>query len=288
MNSFSIRRSLRLSAIEYRKWLYNPRMIISASLFLFIWNFVIVPMFDISEQMNLPLNALEPFIAAMNSESLGLVCPAVFIFLIADYPKIDPGSLFLIHRMRKREWAAGQIVFLLYAILSYLATIALLTLLIVSSKAFLSNTWSNAVVQYSIMFPEKAHSYAALLITPKLFNQISVFGAALSAFALVGLYLLALALVLLLFHLLNLRRLGTIFVAFIIAAGSAVSYTRMSFMWAFPMPHTIISFHFTDYFRKPIFPVWGSFIYLSGFCAFMICLIFTCVKRAKFDTNPLQ
>ncbi len=286
MNRFSLTRTTRLAAIEYRKWLFDARMVVAASMLLFIWMFALSPLLELSREMNSPLNFLEPFLAVLNSEPLGLVCPAVFLFLISDYPKVDAGSLFLIHRLKKSEWAVGQMLFFIYAILSFLGAIFVLsTISALVNAAVFSNTWSSAVTDYGLAFPDRRFSFAAQLLTNKLYNQLSPISAALSAFSLLGLYLLAFAMILLLFRVFSRHKVGIILSVFLIAFGSAAGYAKQTWMWVFPMPHTIISFHFTDYFRVPVFPLWGSYLYLSLLVVVLVVVVFLSIRRLKFAVD---
>ena len=245
------------------------------------------PLLDVARLMQSPLNTFEPFIATLNSEALSFVCPAVFLFLISDYPKIDTESLYLIHRMKKIEWAAGQHFFFAAAVLSYVLAIFLTSSVTTMPRTFLSNDWSHAITDYAVEFPDKVFSFEANLITRSLFNQISPLGAALCASLLVGAYILVVALIILFFHVINLRKAGIIVSAFVVAIGSLLAVAKTPLMWGFPMAHSVVSFHFTPYFREPIFPLWGSFLYLFGLATALIIAILACVSRAKFDINQV-
>lgn len=117
VHNSSVLRIWRISRIEYYKWIINPRMIIVVAMIIFIWNFAVFPLINISREMNSPLNTLEPFIAILNSRVLCLLTPSVYLFLIADYPHLDHNSLFVLHRIRKIEWVLSQFIFLFYHLL---------------------------------------------------------------------------------------------------------------------------------------------------------------------------
>ena len=75
VHNSSVLRIWRISRIEYYKWIINPRMIIVVAMIIFIWNFAVFPLINISREMNSPLNTLEPFIAILNSLVLCLLSP---------------------------------------------------------------------------------------------------------------------------------------------------------------------------------------------------------------------
>ena len=100
-------------------------MVIVAVLLIFINNFAVSPLTNNAELMGEPLNILEPFIAVANSEILILIIPIVFLTLIADYPKVDTNTVFYIVRIGRANWFVGQILKLVFMIISYLAVIFL-------------------------------------------------------------------------------------------------------------------------------------------------------------------
>ena len=118
-SKFSLSRVWRIMTADLYKWILNSRMVIVAAMMVFVWSFAIDPLISISEEMNSPLNFIEPFIAVFNSRTLCLVTPAVYVFLISDYPHLDRNSLFILHRVHKREWLMGQ--FLFFAVSAFIS-----------------------------------------------------------------------------------------------------------------------------------------------------------------------
>ncbi|MCH5275407.1 MAG: hypothetical protein J1E65_06170 [Lachnospiraceae bacterium] len=281
-NRISLKRIWQISRIEYYKWIINPRMIVAAAMIIFFWNFAVYPLMELSAAMNSPLNSLEPFLAVVNSKALNLITPAVYLFLISDYPRLDRNGLFSLQRVRKREWVIGQFLFFIYSAFSFLLVLFLFMLLPNAKNSFVADGWSLVVTQYGIFFPERAASFAATLITKELYNQIAPFEAAAVAFILNLFYLTLLAMILLLFYTFNAKKVGVTVAAGIIAFGSALGMIKSSGMWIFPMAHTMVSLHFTDYFRKPIMPLKTSFLYFV--CAIVVLLVVSllAIKHTNF------
>ncbi len=171
-------------------------MIVAAAMIVFVWSFAVIPLMEISHEMNSPLNFIEPFIAVLNSRVLCLVTPAMYIFLISDYPHLDRGSLFVLHRVNKREWALGQFIFFTFSAFAFSAIIFMASLIPNCMNSFAANGWSLVVTKYGVYNPERAHSFAASLIKEELYNQIAPYQAALTSFFLNFLYMLTLAMIL--------------------------------------------------------------------------------------------
>lgn len=281
-SKFSVSRVWRIMAADLYKWIINSRMVIAAAMIVFVWSFAIDPLIGISKEMNSPLNFIEPFIAVFNSRTLCLVTPAVYVFLVSDYPHLDRNSLFILHRVRKREWLMGQFLFFIVSSFIFMSVIFIFSVLPNAISSFSANGWSLVVTRYGIYNPEKAYSFAANLITKELYNQIAPFQAAVLSFILNWLYMILLGAVLLMFHVLNLRKIGVPVLISIIAMGSALGVFRSQGMWFFPMAHTMISLHYTEYLKKPVVSLEWSFIYFGGLILTVLIISLLRVGRTNF------
>lgn len=281
-SKFSFSRIWHIMTADLYKWIINPRMTVAVAMIVFVWSFAIDPLIGISKEMNSPLNIIEPFIAVFNSRTLCLVTPAVYVFLISDYPHLDRNSLFILHRVHKREWVMGQFLFFVVSSFVFMGFIFIFSVLPNAVNSFTANGWSLVVTRYGIYNPEKAYSFAVNLITKELYNQIAPFQGALLSFVLNWLYMILLGTVLLMFHVLNLRKTGVPVLISIIAMGSALGVFRSQGMWYFPMAHTMISLHYTEYLKEPIMSLSSSFLYFGGLILTVLIISLLRVGRTNF------
>jgi len=266
---------------EFVKWVCDARMVIVAVLLIFINNFAVSPLTNNAELMGEPLNILEPFIAVANSEILILIIPIVFLTLIADYPKVDTNTVFYIVRIGRANWFVGQVLKLVFMIVSYLAVIFLGTVLPMLSKGFWYNGWSNVATGFVKMFPDRRGDFGVALLPENLYNQLSVFEAAVKSYLLVAAYLMIIGLILLVFSLFKRKTLGFIICGGMISLGMAFSAIRTNLMWTMPMANSITWLHYTKYFKKPIMPMSFSVIYLLVLIA--VLLVFGGIAIGKFN-----
>lgn len=266
---------------EFVKWVCDARMVIVAVLLIFINNFAVSLLTNNAELMGEPLNLLEPFIAVANSEILILIIPIVFLTLIADYPKVDTNTVFYIVRIGRANWFVGQVLKLVFMIVSYLAVIFLGTVLPMLSKGFWYNGWSNVATGFVKMFPDRRGDFGVALLPENLYNQLSVFEAAVKSYLLVAAYLMIIGLILLVFSLFKRKTLGFIICGGMISLGMAFSAIRTNLMWTMPMANSITWLHYTKYFKKPIMPMSFSVIYLLVLIA--VLLVFGGIAIGKFN-----
>ena len=203
MKNFSLKKSFALAKAEYIKWVCDARMLILAVLLVFIYSFAITPLLENSKTMGQPLNILEPFIAIANSETLMLILPIVFLTLTADFPKIDTNTVFYIIRVGRTNWLVGQILKLIFMVLSFLSVIFIGSVIPMLKDGFWYNGWSDVVTRFVWEYPEKSGNFGVTLLPENLYNQIDLFTAAIESYLMVAGYLMILGLILLGFSLIK-------------------------------------------------------------------------------------
>ena len=283
MNKLNLKQAFSCARTEYIKWVCDARIIILGVLVIFIYTFAIEPLLKNAEEMGEPLNILEPFIAIANSGAILLIIPLVFLTLIADFPKIDTNTVFYIIRVGRVNWLLGQIIKLVMMALSYLAFIFAGAVIPMLGRGFWYNGWSNVATQYAVRFPEKSGNFGVQLLPENLYNQLSVFSAAIQSYLLVFAYLMIIGLLLLAFSLVKKKTMGFVLCGAVISLGTAFCSIKTVLMWSMPMANSIIWLHFTKYFRQPVVSLTFSIIYLCVFITALIAFCVIAIKKFNYD-----
>ena len=283
MKNFSLKQAFSCEVTEFVKWVCDARMVIVAVLLIFINNFAVSPLTNNAELMGEPLNILEPFIAVANSEILILIIPIVFLTLIADYPKVDTNTVFYIVRIGRANWFVGQVLKLVFMIVSYLAVIFIGTVLPMLSKGFWYNGWSNVATKFVSRFPEHSGNFGVQLLPENLYNQLTVFSAAVQSYLLVFAYLMIIGLILLSFSLVKHKTVGFVLCGAVISLGTAFCSIKTTLMWTMPMANSIIWLHYTKYFREPVMSMSFSVSYLAIFIAVLLAFCFIAIRKFNYD-----
>lgn len=283
MKKFNLRQCFACAKTEYIKWVCDARMVILGVLLIFIYNFAIQPLLQNAEKMNEPLNMLEPFIAVANSGAVLMIIPLVFMTLIADFPKIDNNTVFYIMRIGRKNWLTGQIIKLVMMAASYLAVIFVGSVVPMITRGFWYNGWSNVVTNFKNVFPEQSMNFGVQLVPENLYNQLTVFEAAIKSYLLVFAYLMIIGLILLSLSLIKHKTLGFVSCGAVIALGTAFCSIKTSLMWTMPMANSIIWLHFTKYFRVPEVSITFSVVYLVTFVAALIIFCYIMIGRFNYD-----
>lgn len=204
-------------------------MIILAALVVFIYVCAVAPLNANAALMGKPLNAVEPYIAALNSGSL-LVIPLGFLAISSDFPKIDRAAMFAIIRTGRLNWFWGQLTNLVMMCAAYLLFIFIASTAQTAFTGFWGLNWSDVALHFAREFPEQAMNFGVLLLPKNLFNHLSLLGAAVQSTLFVFLYLIMLGMIMLCFTILGKRPAGVIICGGLIAAGFALCSIKASLM----------------------------------------------------------
>lgn len=281
MKKVSIKASFLCAKNDFLKWLLSSRMIILAALAVFIYVCAVAPLNANAALMGKPLNAVEPYIAALNSGSLLLVIPLGFLAISSDFPKIDRAAMFGIIRTGRLNWFLGQLTNLVMMCAAYLLFIFIASTAQTAFTGFWSLNWSDVALHFAQEFPEQAMNFGVLLLPKNLYNHLSLSGAAVQSTLFVFLYLATLGMIMMCFTILGKKSAGVIVCGGLIAAGSALCSIRAELMWALPMANSVVWLHFTEFRRVPFYPIWCSWLYFVVIIAFL--LIFSLIILRKSD-----
>lgn len=286
MSKFSFKNSLSCAWVEFVKWIVDARMIIVLCLCVFIYSFVVEPIKANAELMGEPMNALEPFIATLNSGMVLLIIPLGFLTLISDFPKIDGSTIFYIFRIGKKSWLCGQILRLFMMTAAYILAIFAASVGGVVTSGFTGAEWSLVATKFASEFPEQSGNFGVLLLPENLYNQVTLPTAVIESTLFVIAYLFSLGLILLAFSIAKRKTAGIVVCGLVIALGAALCSINTKLMWTLPMAHSIIWLHYTEFLREPIFPVFYSAVYFAAIIA--AALIFCAVSLKRFDYDIIS
>lgn len=288
MNKIGVKKAFLCARTDFGKWIFNSRMIILAALSIFIFLFAVKPLCDNADLMGKPLNALEPYIAALNSGSLLLIIPLGFLAVSSDFPVIDGSAVFGIIRTGRRSWLLGQIINLIMMCAGYLAAVFAASTFFTAFSGFWGTKWSEVALNFCIEFPEYSQNFGALLLPQNLYNHLSLLDAAVQSTLFVLVYLFMLGMILLFFTILGKKTAGVVVCGGIIAAGSALCSIKSGLMWALPMSNSIVWLHFTEFRRKPVFPIWFSWIYFAVIIIALLVLCSIMIRKSDCFINSSE
>ena len=165
--------SVRMAFAEYKRWLFNPRIVLLIALIIFARESVGQFLCEHAKDMDINMQIFEPYIALCNSYVVILVTPIFYLVMMADFPIMKGSYMWAISRMGKKEWIFSQ--FILSVMCGVTIQICLFISSFISCFGYLEykNTWSEVITQYYLKFPEKAGSDVTSLISGDIYNQMT-------------------------------------------------------------------------------------------------------------------
>lgn len=284
MSELSLKKIIAVTKTEYIKWICNGRMFLLLMLLVFIKECVVDLLIERSIKMDSPLNFIEPFLAVGNSGIMVLILPVVYLTLMSDFPKVDGNSMLLLPRVGKYNWFLGQMLFSVTSFHTFLLMVLLGTIFMVTNRAFVYNGWSLVITEYEACFPQESGGFASDLVPENLYNQLPPFRAAVFTYLFLGAYMLVLVLIMMLFQIWKKKMFGFFTSGVLITFGAAFCAIHADLKWLFPMAHSLIWVHYSDYYRKMEMPITYSVLYYVIWIVALCGMCFFSLKKMNFDT----
>lgn len=275
---------LFFSAIsDCRRFFLNARIMTAGMLLVFIYTFAIRELLNCADKAGIPLNAAESFIAVGSSGLLIMFIPSVFLILASDFPKMGKHTIFVVTRTGRLPWVISKIISALASVVIYVGVIFLFCFVATLQNGTVSTEWSDTVTKYASMFPEEDSSLIIDYLAPNLYNHFTLGEALLHTAALLVLYLFLLGMILLFFRIKGLKTAGIAVDFGVIACGVVTCSLKIDAMWLFPMAHTVPLLHYEEAFRKPIMPIFASYLYFGVLIAVSVGANLIAAKKMNYS-----
>jgi hypothetical protein len=280
VNRRTLKHSLSIAKISYLEWISNPKIILLLVSLALIYNLVITTYFEkISLMNNMPINLFEPYISTLNSGVVILIVPITYLILMCDCPKT--GSIFFIVRTNKKAWLFGQIIFFALTSVTYLITMALITIIPFANNGFIANGWSLVTTKFLENYPEYSTSTYAYILPENIYKQMSVYEGIIGSTLLLFMYLMIIALIIILFNIYGQKTLGILTNISIIGLGQATILINLPIRWCFPMANTLLYLHYDKILATNIFPKKYSYLYFLVLMLFLLMVNLLSIKSVN-------
>ena len=273
----------------------NPRMIMTFLFSLILCFFLSDKAMMVAGYYDAPMQAAEPFIWTFGDSTSILLTSLLLILLFLDLPKLSPFTPYLLLRMKKRQWLAAQLFYILLVTMFYMGYVLLVTSLLCMKKTFSGNIWSKtaALLGYSGMGKQ-----LSVPSTVKVMESTSPYECMGQIVLLLICYALTLSFLMLFFQMKYGRKA---------AIGAGLSYSLFGFLldpevlagilhkekyemyqirrltgWISPLNHATYGMHDFGYDSLPT--LWQSCLVFLGLLAVLAFLSFRTLKNYNFSS----
>lgn len=139
------RQIITINRLMIGEWLTQPRAYIAFALG---FVFMLAPSMNLYRYavwMEEPIQLTEAFIVTLSSQhNLAFVMLGLFL-LLANAPFLSGRITSILVRVPRKTWLLAQLVYILTSSLMYVLAVALFSMLVSTSYAYIDNSWSNPV-----------------------------------------------------------------------------------------------------------------------------------------------
>lgn len=264
-----IRKIWGVAWVEYMGFLTSKKVLFMLFAFIFLAEDVVGKMGQIAIEQGFPLGRLEPFILLFSYKIHVMLVPITFVVMLSDFPSNEKSGYFTMSRITRTAWLFGEVIYAAMVGLTFILFLFLGTAVWVWKDSNFLTAWSPYMSELYIDFPEIYTLNNQLFIKTETLAQGEPMTVMLHSVSLMFLYLVFLALLLTLFKLLSLKKIGIFMAVSITIIGVALDNCTAIIKWFFPIIQSIYETHFNAYYAKAELPLYYSYIY---FCVLIVGL----------------
>lgn len=275
-----------LTKREYISFLYSKKTFLMLFSLVFFSEDVVGKMVELSVETGMSINKLEPYLLIFSYTKYALIVPVMFAVLLSNFPVRENSGMFSIVRMGRKAWMLGELLYALFAGLTYLLLLLLGSILAMGQTGVFANQWSSYTTDFYSQYPERFAENAELFIGAGTTTQGTPFYVLIQGMILMLLNLFFLAQLQMAFKMIGQKTLG-LFTVIAITVFGAVGVNYFGILkWIFPMAHAIYGTHFREFLAKPECSLGVSYIYfvVLNLIAFMLNLVLVKNVRIGDDT----
>lgn len=273
-----IKQAFIIGKQTYREWIFNSKNIIVFIVLIFLSNYTVTPLVNISKAAEVPINIFEPFIANINSQLVVLMVLASFLVLISDFPRMEGNNGYFLMRTSRSVWLWGKLIFALYAVFTYIAALFIALTVRALSVSFYSDGWSYIMRDFLEKYAQLGRQNAiTCLVESDLYNNFTVFEAFGSTVVLFAAMLFMLCLIMMIANLLGKKIVGIVTNLSVILLGFVLAFSGSRIACSLPVGNIMLSVQNTA--THHIIPKWYPFVYFAVFIVLLTIVSAVLVKR---------
>lgn len=198
---------IAVARYNFRLWHKNPRVFLTFALAFILCFLLSDKVVRFAAEYKTTMQIVEAFVWTFGDSNSILLCSLLLVLLFADMPFISPGTPFFLMRIDRGTWVAGQALYVVLATALYMLFVLVATSLVCMSSSFTGNMWSAtaAILGYS-----GAGKAVALPASVKVLEMSTPYVCMATIFALMLLYALLVAFLMLAFNMYLGQRAGAV------------------------------------------------------------------------------
>jgi hypothetical protein len=193
-----LKQVLAVTTYDFRQWHRNPRIVVTFCLAFILCFLLSDKAVKFAKEYDTTMQIVEAFVWTFGDSNSILLSSLLLVLLFADMPFIGSGTPFYLMRIDRRTWLTGQALYIAGATLLYMIFVLSATSIVCMRQSFVGNMWSEtaAILGYS-----GAGQAVALPALVKTLEMSTPYESMAIIFALMLLYAMLMAFIMLVFNL---------------------------------------------------------------------------------------
>ncbi|MCL1881516.1 MAG: hypothetical protein FWF76_05000 [Oscillospiraceae bacterium] len=296
---YKIKQIFLVAMYNFRGWHKNPRVIITFAIAFILCFLLSDNAVRFATEKATTMQIVEAFVWTFGDSTSILLSSLLLVLLFADMPFINNGTPFYLMRIDRKTWLFGQGLYIAIATLFYMIFILLSTVFLCMRNSFIGNMWSEtaAILGYS-----RAGQAIALPAHVTTLEMSLPYQVMFSIFALMLLYALLMAFIMLFFNIVK-GQLAGVLSAFIFSLygfllnpellrtlfqlrNTQMYRANVALGWISPLNHATYHMHNFGFDLLP--RLWHSYAIFGGLIIVFFMLTLLSMKRYNFNFTGME
>lgn len=236
-----VRQIFMIAYYQYIEWLINGKQLVILAILFFLVQYVTKPLVGLSKEIGIPLHLSEPFLATINSTYTIPLIFFCFITLMSEFPKRNYEDINLMFRTKRSNWYYGQLIFSIYAIVTFILEIIILFIGRIITISYIANGWSPITKHYMELYLDmgKRHGVVAV-ITSEVYHHFSPNEAFFYTLLLLAGMFLMINFIMMICNLIDKRTVGIVINILLVVIGLGMIYIKSSYLKYLPLGNVVL------------------------------------------------
>lgn len=204
-----------------------------------------------------------------------------FIFVMTDLPRLNHSQIFIIYRAGKIGWFIGELCNIIIYSLVYVLILLCGSIICCSRYSYIDNKWSEFTLNYE-MLKLNIVSDSNRYIDYSIFKYYQPREALIHSFFLVWLCLIIMGMTILLFAILDKKKIAIIYNMIMILFVMIFFRYHARIMWLSPFCHAMIGLHNTFIYKRYSVSLAWSYIYDFIMINTLMITSILCLRKKSF------
>lgn len=273
----------RIAWAETKYFFLNSKMIILLFELIFFCETYLSHVKELSEISGLSLSYFEPYLLVATGDLFFVAIPLVYMVLLLGFPSKNSMNYFSLIRISRFEWMMGEVIFLIWSAVGYLAVINLGIFLYMRKSILVKNSWSEYMLVFRKFLPDLFEESQNYFLKAGMMTHGDLCSVYIHSIMLMLCMLICIALILMFFTLLKKKYVG-ILLTVVISIGSAfASYDNGMTKWIFPMTHTNYGAHYQGIRAQENMTLGMSYIYFGVLFFILLTVNWAISKKVHME-----